>query len=246
MSKRNLHSFDVDTAKKLGVEKALILKEMQNIAEYKENNDIDMSEGYAWVYYSAKGLSQKFPYFNPKSISRWMLELERDGYIISEYKSSDKRDRVKWYALQKEDNCISQNEECSISQNEECNNKDTTLSKHTTQSKENIIEDLEPPTDIASKEKINASAEDDFNWFWKKYPLKVNKQHAKFLFLKLKISDRLELKENLDSWLGYKPFDTYNYPHPTTFINKKRWQDEIPIKKEFKKSYNENDPKHQW
>lgn len=129
-------------------------------------------------------------------------------------------------------------EEPQLTKEIELQKKDTT--------KENIIKDSEPPIDSASKEKINAAAEDDFNWFWNLYPKKVSKKKAKSTFLKLNQIEILEIKENLESWIAYKPFEKYQHPHPTTFLNDKRWQDEIPVKKEFKKSYNENDPKHQW
>jgi len=130
--KNDKHSFYIDTAKEVGIEKAIILKELSSIVEYKENNEIDICEGKGYAYYSSVALSKKFPYMNASSIRRWMIELERDGYIESKYLSSDKRDRVKWYHVKKTDSCIDQNEQSSIDQNEQCNNKDTPHSEYTT------------------------------------------------------------------------------------------------------------------
>lgn len=112
------HSFNVETAKKVGVEKAIILKELISIVEYKENNEIDLEDGKNWAYYSSSALAKKFPYMKPSSIRRWMVELEEEGYIESRLLSTDKRDRVKWYHINTNETCIAQNEQSSIDQNE--------------------------------------------------------------------------------------------------------------------------------
>lgn len=125
------HSFDIQLASEIGIEKALIMKELSSISAYKENNKLDERSGRYWVYYSSEALAKKFPYMKPSSIRRWMVELENDGYIESGRISVDKRDRVKWYYVTTKYLCTDQNKQCNIDQNEQCNIKDTPHTKTT-------------------------------------------------------------------------------------------------------------------
>jgi len=231
------HSFDVELAKEVGIEKALILKELQNLIEYKSNNQLDIRDGRAWVYYSSQALAKKFPYMKASSIRRWMDELEDDGYIESGFFSSDKRDRVKWYHIKSMSDCIDQNEQCSIDQNEQCNIYDTTLSEYTTQTKDNTH-----TFDSACKNKNTIG----FDTFWQEYPVHVNKKKAMSIYAKLSDNDKSELLGRLSSWLAYKPFESYRPPNPDTFLRNRRWEDEVPTSGKPVKTEVDNDPRNQW
>lgn len=174
--KNNTHSFDIDLAKKVGIEKALILKELCSVEEYKGNNRLDIADGKSWVYYSSDGLSKKFPYMKPSSIRRWMIELEEDGYIESRYLSSDKRDRVKWYHIKSEEDCTAQNEQSSIDQNEQCNIYDTPHTKYTPHSKEIYKEKIIETTRTFYKTEIEQNSGHQH--------IEGYKQVANFIFLK--------------------------------------------------------------
>ena len=90
-----VHSFNIEDVEKYGsIEKALIVKEIRNIAIYKIRN---RKEG--WVYYSGQALSEKFTYMNPRSIRRWLKELEDDGHIKSEVRNKYKYDTTKSFLL---------------------------------------------------------------------------------------------------------------------------------------------------
>lgn len=69
-----------------------------------------------------------------------------------------------------------------------------------------------------------------FDSFWLKYPNKVAKQKCKDKFLKLPDSDVEMIMATLDSFITHKPFPNYNHPNPETYLNQKRWQDEITVK----------------
>ena len=66
-----------------------------------------------------------------------------------------------------------------------------------------------------------------FIQFWQIYPRKTNKSYAQKVFLKLNPSDELFLVI-LKSLQKY-PFskDQQYIPHPSTWLNNKRWEDEI-------------------
>lgn len=73
--------------------------------------------------------------------------------------------------------------------------------------------------------------EEQFELFWNKYPKKTNKKDSKIKFLKLKEDEVIKILSTIDDFIRYKPFETYNHPNPTTYINQKRWDDELkPVK----------------
>lgn len=75
------------------------------------------------------------------------------------------------------------------------------------------------------------SIEDKFNEFWDKYPRKTNKQKAFKAFKALKPSNKLletiytalELQKKSEQWEEVRFI-----PHASTWLNGKRWLDEIP------------------
>lgn len=73
-----------------------------------------------------------------------------------------------------------------------------------------------------------------FEDFWKAYPRKTNKGFAKKVFEKLKVDDVMLTKmiqaiyvQNKTVW---KDKDQQYIPHPSTWLNGERWEDEIVAK----------------
>jgi len=92
------HSFNVNAASILSIEKALILREIYRTCQYRAKNNL-LQFGLPFCHYSAKGLADQFPYMKPKSINRWMVELEDDGYVFSTVSNKMKIDRTKSYLV---------------------------------------------------------------------------------------------------------------------------------------------------
>ena len=69
---------------------------------------------------------------------------------------------------------------------------------------------------------------DRFDIFWKQYPRKVAKPNALKSWLKIKPDD-VVLKKMLDAitYQGLAITDIKFVPHPATWLNAKRWEDEI-------------------
>lgn len=78
----------------------------------------------------------------------------------------------------------------------------------------------------------------DFETFWKVYPRKVAKGAARKVFAKInpdealfdKIIKAVELQSLQDQWRKDKG---QFIPHPATWLNQERWDDEIDIKINF-------------
>ncbi len=80
------HSFDVSLACQVGIEKAILLGNIQFwIAENEKRKSANhFRKGVYWTYDTAANLQQKYPYMNWKSIYRWLKELETSGWIVTD------------------------------------------------------------------------------------------------------------------------------------------------------------------
>jgi len=66
-----------------------------------------------------------------------------------------------------------------------------------------------------------------FEIFWEKYPNKVAKDNCMKKFMKLPAADIEKILATLDAFLAHKMFEGYVHPLPMTYLNQKRWNDEI-------------------
>jgi len=85
---------------------------------------------------------------------------------------------------------------------------------------------------MAGKER---KGKESFAIFWHRYPRKVAKQKAMQVWLKLSPDEKLmkEIMDGLEKYIksdGWKRDDGRYIPHPTTFLNQRRWEDEIDVK----------------
>ena len=89
--------------------------------------------------------------------------------------------------------------------------------------------------DKISLDKYNISSKKNqdftFERFYDLYPKKQAKEKARNTFKRLKKGDLKALEVGLDSWLRYwkeSSIDAQFIPLPATWINQKRWEDDIP------------------
>ena len=121
--KQKEHHFCIEDAEKYGVEKAILIYNLdfwlnKNKAN-KKNIKVKDGKEYYWTFNSASAFKVLFPYLKEGSIARWLKELEEEGVIISDSFNKKKYDRTKWYTLKEYEikKTISQNGEWT-SQNE--------------------------------------------------------------------------------------------------------------------------------
>lgn len=87
-------------------------------------------------------------------------------------------------------------------------------------------------TNIDNTKDNNINTCFSFQSFWNLYPNKNNKKGCESKYKKLTESQRAKISETLPSFLAYKPFASYTPPHPLTYLNQERWEDEIKVKEE--------------
>jgi len=70
-----------------------------------------------------------------------------------------------------------------------------------------------------------------FDSFWKAYPKKTNKEFAKRVFEKLRVDqpllDKILHSLHIQTRTVWKDKDAQYIPHPSTWLNGKRWEDEV-------------------
>ena len=93
------HSFNIEVAKKYGVEEATVLHNIAFWIKHNKANNKNFFDSHYWTFNSAKALEELFPYFNAKKISRLLLKLEDKRAIKSGNYNKVSYDRTKWYTI---------------------------------------------------------------------------------------------------------------------------------------------------
>lgn len=108
------HSFDVEIAKKYGINAAVLLKNIYFWIEKNRANGKHCYDGYYWTYNSKKAFAELFPYMNERQIDYALKKLINDGIIITGNYNENKYDRTNWYAITKMGYSILQNCEMDL------------------------------------------------------------------------------------------------------------------------------------
>ena len=77
------HCFDVDVAKRYGVNCAVILNNIYHWITKNEANGENFYDGYYWTYNSTKAFNDLFPYLTQKQIETALKKLRDEGILIT-------------------------------------------------------------------------------------------------------------------------------------------------------------------
>ena len=103
------HSFDINIAKKYGIQAAVLLKNIYFWIEKNRANETNFYDGYYWTYNSKKAFSELFPYMTERQIDYTLKKLIDEGIIITGNYNKMAYDRTLWYAITKKGYSILQN-----------------------------------------------------------------------------------------------------------------------------------------
>ena len=93
-----VNTFDTDDAMDVGVNAAIIYKNIQYWCEKNRANEKNLYDGFYWTYNTVSAFEQMFPYLSYKQIRSSLQILEDKGYIRSGNFNKSAYDRTKWYA----------------------------------------------------------------------------------------------------------------------------------------------------
>lgn len=93
------HSFDVEIAKKYGINCAVILNNLYFWVEKNRTNKRHFHDGRYWTYNSKKAFAELLPYLTTKQIDYSISKLIDKGLIITGNYNKIPYDRTLWYAI---------------------------------------------------------------------------------------------------------------------------------------------------
>lgn len=198
------HSFNVDLAKGIGIEEAIIIEQLYWwIHKNKCEEDETMTkEGRVWCRSSAKGFSKYIPYMSAQKIRRVLRTLEVLDVIKVGNFNKVATNQTLWYTFTDEFKKVLEGLGYDFSKmkngmfkNEQSINNinDNILNKE-----ENIKEEKK---NILSNDN-NKKSDDLFDLFWKKYK-KGSKKAALKAWNKLKDKQKESALKNVDDYLLY-------------------------------------------
>lgn len=92
-----IHSFDIDIAKELDVNSAIIYQNIVFWCEKNRANNINFHDGEYWTYNSKTALLELFPYMTYAQIKKSLSSLYDGGYIGKGQYNENPYDRTNWY-----------------------------------------------------------------------------------------------------------------------------------------------------
>ncbi len=98
-NKTTEHSFNIEIAQELGIEEAVLYKNILYWVENNKANNKNFKDGRYWTYNSVSAFLELFPYMSEYKISSALKKLEEAGYIVSGVYNKADFDRTKWYSV---------------------------------------------------------------------------------------------------------------------------------------------------
>ena len=93
------HSFDVELAKKYGLEEAILIKHFVFWIQKNKANGKHYHDGKIWTYNSTAAFAEIFPYLSYKQIRRVLDSLKNQNVIVVGNHNENKYDQTLWYAF---------------------------------------------------------------------------------------------------------------------------------------------------
>ena len=119
-------------------------------------------------------------------------------------------------------------------QNEQQNEQQLNNKRTTTEQQLNTNNNNNNNNNINNDNKDKKETVFSFQEFWNVYPTKKGKSESEKKYDKLEEKDRLIIKNTINDFVNDKPFKDYSHPNPLTYINQKRWLDNVDeIKKDI-------------
>ena len=217
------HSFDVAVADVVGVNAAVLFQTIAFWCQHCEANDRNFHDGYYWTYSSIKGFSEIFSYLTAKQINTAIDKLLEAELIIKGNYNKSAYDRTAWYAVTEKGKCIFQKGKMEITK---MANRNPEKGEPIPNTINNTINNT-----ISRKRDVKVIPP-GFDEFYQAYPRHASKAPACKAWAKLKPDDELRQRILSDvrrrvqgEWKGK---DKQYIPHPSTYLNQRRWEDEIP------------------
>lgn len=210
------HIFDVDIARKYGVNAAVLLENIGYWIKQNEANDVNYFDGYYWTFNSRRAYRELFPYMSERQIATAFEKLIADGLIITGNYNKVAYDRTLWYALTQKGKSILH---FDIMENIIVSNG----------SNQNVAPIPDINTDVNAVENTDITTE--FETLWKLYPRKIGKPKALKAYQKARKNGTTfeDVKNGIEAYrrqIEALKTDTEYIKHGSTWFNNESWKDD--------------------
>lgn len=103
-----IHSFDVELAKRFGVEEAVFIDKFVGWIQHNRVNNMNFHDGRHWTFNSTKAFAKTFPYMKEGKIKRVVSRLVEMGVLVKGNYNENQYDRTSWYAFSDEGDALVQ------------------------------------------------------------------------------------------------------------------------------------------
>lgn len=220
------HTFDVDVATAYGVNAAIVFQDMAFWCEHSRINKKNYHDGLYWTYNSIKALQEHWPYLTVKAIRTAIQKLIDAELLVTGNYNEMGWDRTLWYAV------THKGESIFLKGRIQKPEKEIPQAQKGEPIPYTVTDTITDTISCAKDKSTNESSPVGFDDFWKLYPRKVAKSNAVKAWKKTGACDSSSLietilndvKRRLESdWNGK---DVQYIPHPATYLNQRRWEDE--------------------
>lgn len=229
--------FDEAIAIEYGVDAAIFIQNLYFWIRKNEANEKHFHDGRTWTYNTFQAWCTLFPFWSERQVKYLVKKMTDKGLVLTGNYNKIAFDRTLWYALS--DNVLSICRNGTVHSTKVSDEKGQICTMRKDKyvppipdiypdSKPDIYTPLPPSGESGGKPNI---AGERFARFWAAYPRKQAKGNAEKAFKRLKVSEELlekmltaiDWQKRTDEW---KSDDGKFIPHPASWLNSKRWEDE--------------------
>src|SRR5690606_16172606 len=235
------HIFNVDLAVKIGMNAAVVYRNIQFWCEKNRANEKNFHEGFYWTYNSKTAFMELFPYMTYAQIKAALTVLYDNKLIGKGNFNESPYDRTNWYCDLHQKQPLKHNESTGRTEPIDWSpitNRLATDSHSITDSKPDSKPDNkhsaekisaidfeqkdlfslnEGEKEINDKEQV-AEVVFPFEEFWEMYGKKEDRKKTESKFKKLKKSELEKIKEFLPNYIQRRPDKKYR-KNPLTWLN---------------------------
>jgi hypothetical protein len=204
-------AFKTEYAEMYGVECAILIQGIQLGLSINQNKPTHRKLGRIWMYNSVKDWHVTYPFMSESTIKRALNKLKQSKVIDVMQLDTNPMNKTNWYTLNQSvlstcTNALGQNdpiEEVKLNQSKQYKPNNI---KQTIKNNENVFED-----------------------FWNLYGKKVAREAAEKAFQKIKPDLYSVIKTNIPFFVAANT-DLKFRPNFASYLNGKRWEDQIIAK----------------
>lgn len=93
------HMFDVDIAKRFGVNAAVLMHNIYFWCEHNRANNRCFHDGYYWTFNTRRAFTELFPYMSERQVGLAIQKLVDAGLLVTGNFNKSAYDRTMWYAV---------------------------------------------------------------------------------------------------------------------------------------------------